>query len=181
MKKLGILSGTFDPVHKGHVDFALESIKVCGLERVYLLPERSPRRKKNLTDFAHRLEMLKLAAGSHKQLEVLQVSESRFTNAVTLPKLRSQFAPDQLVFLMGSDVAATLGGWPGLKPLIVGLRNNDDRRELEKLLSKLRVLRQTTFITSPRAQLASSQLRNSQLKDLDPLVLAYIKRHKLYS
>jgi len=42
-------------------------------------------------------------------------------------------------------------------------------------------LRQTTFITSPRAQLASSQLRNSQLKDLDPLVLAYIKRHKLYS
>ncbi len=73
MKKVGILAGTFDPIHIGHIAFALRAIEKAQLDKVILLPEREPRRKRNVTDFNHRLSMLKLSVKSFELLEVLEL------------------------------------------------------------------------------------------------------------
>jgi nicotinate (nicotinamide) nucleotide adenylyltransferase len=181
LKKIGILAGTFDPVHKGHIAFALQAAKVAGLERVYLLPERTPRIKKNVTEFAHRSAMLRLAVRDHEELEVLELPEPKFTISVTLPKLRAEFAPAQVVFLLGSDVAANLGNWPGLSPLIIGLRRRDKKADIQKQLGQLKIPGPMSFIDSPQAHAASTHARLAKdTESVDPAVLAYIKAHNLF-
>ena len=181
-RKIGILAGTFDPVHKGHIAFAIEAARTCDLDKVYLLPERSPRIKKDVTDFDDRLAMLKLAVKDHEELDVLELHEDQFTVSGTLPRLRTQFAPAQVVFLLGSDVAANLGNWPGLGPLIIGLRRDDERADAERVLSQLDIPEPATLISSPDPHAASSQARQQKTTNyLDSAVLDYIKAHKLYS
>ena len=48
MARIGIYAGTFDPVHAGHVAFALQSLEAAKLDRVYFLPERRPRGKRQV-------------------------------------------------------------------------------------------------------------------------------------
>ncbi|HVI69805.1 MAG TPA: adenylyltransferase/cytidyltransferase family protein, partial [Magnetospirillaceae bacterium] len=61
MKRVGVFSGTFDPVHRGHLAFALSAQKRAQLDTVVFLPEHSPRGKIAVGSFTHRLEMLRLA------------------------------------------------------------------------------------------------------------------------
>src|SRR4051812_4657029 len=96
MKRIGIYAGTFDPVHSGHVSFALQALKAAELDKVYFLPERRPRNKQHVEHFGHRTAMLKRAAQPHSQFEVLEMVDISFSVERTLPKLQKQFEGDQL-------------------------------------------------------------------------------------
>ena len=61
VKRIGIFAGTFDPVHKGHISFALQAIEAAGLDEVVFLPEPRPRHKQSVTDQSHRIAMINLA------------------------------------------------------------------------------------------------------------------------
>src|SRR4051812_33685276 len=129
MPRIGIYAGTFDPVHAGHVTFALQAMEAAGLDKVYFLPERRPRNKQHVEHFGHRVAMLKRAAQPHPQFEVLELVDVSFSVERTLPKLRQQFADDELVFLFGSDVVVSLQSWPKSElllkdnELVIGLRH----------------------------------------------------------
>src|SRR6185295_10705588 len=105
MKRIGFFSGTFDPIHKGHIAFALQALEAAELDRVYFMPEAKPRRKEGMTHYGHRVAMLRLALRPHKNLKVLEVPDRQFSVQRTMPRLKTRFKNDQLFLLMGSDAA----------------------------------------------------------------------------
>jgi nicotinate-nucleotide adenylyltransferase len=131
-QRIGIYAGTFNPVHAGHIAFALQAMERGRLDRLYFLPERRPRHKKGVEHFGHRVAMLKKAALPHPKFKVLELDDVSFTVVRTLPKLRAQFPADQLVFLFGSDAIGDLPTWPQAErllrqvELVIGCRNQDD-------------------------------------------------------
>ena len=130
--RIGIYAGAFDPVHAGHVAFALQAIATAQLDRVYFLPERRPRNKQGVEHFGHRVAMLTRASAPHAKFGVLEHVDSSFSVARTLPRLQKQFRGDQLVFLFGSDAISHLPTWPNAKrlltssELVVGVRASED-------------------------------------------------------
>lgn len=138
--RVGIYAGTFDPIHAGHISFALQSLKAAELDSVYFLPERRPRAKQQVEHFGHRVAMLNRALQPYKQFSVIELVDANFSVARTLPQLQHRFGSDQLVFLFGSDVIPQLATWPNAdqlltgSELVVGLRQKDDQQTMHKII-----------------------------------------------
>ncbi len=126
--RIGVYAGAFDPVHSGHVAFALQAIAAGQLDEVVFLPERRPRNKPGVEHYAHRVAMLKKALRPHPMLSVMETVDRNYSVAKTLPQLRGLFRGAALVMLVGSDVALGLPQWPHAAQLlrqtelIVGVR-----------------------------------------------------------
>ena len=121
-QRIGIFAGSFDPVHKGHVAFALQALKEAKLDNVYFLPEIQPRNKEGITHVGHRIAMLKLALAPHPNFYLLELPGRQFSVTKTLPRLEQKFAGHELFLLMGSDVYKNLSNWPNYERLLkVGL------------------------------------------------------------
>lgn len=186
MKKIGIFAGTFDPVHIGHIAFALRAIEKAQLDKVIFLPERQPRYKQHVTDFKHRLQMLKLSAKSFEFLEVLDLPEPFFTIKTTLPGLQKAFDGTQLCLMMGSDVAQKINDWSDVDELaknvslIVGLRKNDTEEGLVEKFLKINPALSVKFITTRYPEISATQAREDTKAKLAPAVDQYIKEHRLY-
>lgn len=137
-RRIGIYSGSFDPIHLGHITFALQAIEEAGLEKVYFLPERQPQNKDIHEHFGHRVAMIKKAIKPHKKLDLLEISDKTFTVKSTLPKLQSLFKDKKLVFLFGSDKIKGLIDWPYAKNLlnspdiVIGLRQGSSHSSITK-------------------------------------------------
>jgi nicotinate-nucleotide adenylyltransferase len=112
--RLGILGGTFDPIHIGHLVAASEAINQVGLDRVILVPAGRPWQKSEFSDAEDRVMMTTLAAATHPRLSVsrLEVDRKGPTFTVdTLEALRASFADTELFFIVGADVAMELKTW----------------------------------------------------------------------
>ena len=167
-KRIGIYAGTFDPVHAGHIGFALQAIEIAKLEKVFFLPERKPRHKPDVEHFGHRTAMITRAIRPHTKLVLLELPDIYFDVARTLPKLQKEFANQQIVFLMGADVAKQIETWPGIKKLlkqcelIVGLRSNDQKPDVIKKLELSGLdFSKLTLIESAAPHVASSKIREA--------------------
>jgi nicotinate-nucleotide adenylyltransferase len=140
MSRVGIYAGTFDPVHTGHVTFALQALQAAELDKIYFLPERRPRNKQGVEHFGHRVAMLKRALEPHPKLDMLEMVDISFSVQRTLPQLRQQLPGSELVFLFGSDVVPGLAEWPHASSLlkdnelVIGLRFQDDREQVHKIV-----------------------------------------------
>lgn len=176
MAKIGIFAGTFDPVHNGHVAFALSAIESLGLDAVAFLPERKPRGKQGVTDISHRINMLKIIA-RHPRLEVMVLPDARFTVGRTLPQLQERYKRDELTLLVGSDIAQHLMAWPeadrllGVMRIAVGQRAGVSRPRLPVAAELLPTM---------QAHVAASDIRSGRSEDIAPGVRAYIRKHHLY-
>jgi nicotinate-nucleotide adenylyltransferase len=114
--RVGILGGTFDPIHVGHLEAALAAKRALSLDRVLLLPSRTPphRTMEPRASVFHRFAMTALAAAecgmTVSDLEVRRDGPSY--TALTLEALqRDGFAPAQLYFITGSDAFAEVETW----------------------------------------------------------------------
>jgi nicotinate-nucleotide adenylyltransferase len=142
IKRIGIYSGTFDPVHTGHVAFAIQALQVAKLDEIYFLPERQPRDKQGVAHFAHRVAMLNRAARPYPQFHVLELTDISFSVERTLPKLHRRFSGNQLVFLFGSDIIAGLMSWPKVErllnkcELVIGVRNKYDIEGVKRQITE---------------------------------------------
>jgi len=188
-KKVGILSGTFDPVHNGHVAFAQAALE--SLDIVYFLPEKTPWRKTGCASYEDRVEMLELATEDTKGLHVLKIQDQeQFTVADTLPRLQKVFIGEELYMLMGSDLFGHLPSWPGVEELsetvqfIVGLREKSDEADLIEIAKKLPPSAHYTTIQTNEAHTSSSKIRQTIAEgkqvDLPSAVLQYIQAKDLY-
>jgi len=189
MKKVGIFSGIFDPVHKGHVAFAEAALE--SLDIVYFLPEKTPWWKTGCASYEDRVEMLELATEDIKGLHVLKIADQeRYTVAHTLPRLRKIFIGEELYMLMGSDLFERLPSWPGVEELveavqfIIGLRERSEQAEVSKMAKKIASSVRFTTLQTTEAHTSSSKIRKaiaaSQPVDLPPAVLQYTQTHNLY-
>ena len=114
---VGILGGTFDPVHRGHLEIARRAMNEAGLERVIFIPAGQPRLKSEEPTASpqQRLEMLRLAVGDEPDFEVSDIELHRTGPTLTvetLRELRAQLGDYvELRFILGLDALARFDQW----------------------------------------------------------------------
>ena len=117
LRRVGVLGGTFDPVHLGHLEIARQAREEAGLERVIFIPAGQPRLKSNepTATPSQRLEMLRLALDGVLGFEISDVEvrrEGPTKTFETLLELRAAMGPDEdLVFILGLDVLSRFDEW----------------------------------------------------------------------
>ena len=125
--RIGILGGTFDPIHLGHLEAASAARRELSLDRILILPARTPphRSIEPRASVFHRFAMAALAAAERDMIVSdleLQREGPSFT-ALTLEALhRDGYAPSHLYFITGSDAFAEVNTWYDY-PRILGLAN----------------------------------------------------------
>jgi nicotinate-nucleotide adenylyltransferase len=197
--KVGVLGGTFDPVHLAHLILAEEARGALGLDRLLLLPAAQPWRKsqQRVTGAAHRLAMLRLAAAEEPAFDVSTVEIDRggpTYTVQTLAALRAELGPDvELYFLLGEDALLDMPNWRDpagilrLAQLGVADRSGETTVDLDALDRALPGIRdRTTVIPMPRIEISSTDIRR-RVREGRPIrflvprsVEEYIERHALY-
>jgi nicotinate-nucleotide adenylyltransferase len=114
--RVGLLGGSFDPVHYGHLLLAECCREQCGLDRVWFVPAATPPHKMGaaLSPAEHRLAMLRLAVAGHEPFEVSTCELDRGGTSYTvdtLRHLRQAHPDDELFLLLGADMLADLPNW----------------------------------------------------------------------
>jgi len=120
--KLGILGGTFNPIHFGHLRTAEEVCQTLGLEKIYLIPSASPPHKTidPITSFEHRLNMTRMAVEDSPLLDTLDLEGKRpglSYSIETLKELHSMFPAPELFFILGSDAFLEIETWKEYRKL----------------------------------------------------------------
>ena len=117
LSRVGILGGTFDPVHRGHLEIAQLAMDTAGLNRIVFIPAGQPRLKsaEPAASAEHRLEMLRLAVEGVQGFEVSDVELQRTGPTLTVETLRD-FQDElgeggELVFVLGLDVLSKFDEW----------------------------------------------------------------------
>lgn len=190
--RIGIYAGAFDPVHAGHVAFALQAKEAAGLDQIIFMPERRPYSKPSVEHYAHRIAMLKAALAPHADLAVMEVVDRHFTVRRMLPLLHSLFPGAEMVFLMGSDTFMAVPSWQNAERLmstcefIVGVRSEHQQAAVEGSLNKWQLAPQALMVFESFApDISSSSIRqalrsNRYEKGLLASVGRYAKREWLY-
>jgi nicotinate-nucleotide adenylyltransferase len=190
-KRIGIYSGVFDPVHVGHITFALQALAASKLDKVYFLPERRPRDKHGVEHFGHRVAMLRQALKPYNKFGLLELDDVSFSIQRTLPALESQFPNDQLVFLFGSDAVLSMMEWPRIErlfissELVVGMRHTQTVHEIKKVVAGWPAAPVVTLINSYAPDVSSTSVREALqtrkvTKGLLKSVAQYSNNHWLY-
>jgi nicotinate-nucleotide adenylyltransferase len=192
---IGVLGGTFNPPHRGHLALASHARAELGLERVLLMPAYSAPHKGEEGDPGpeRRLEMCRLAVDGEAGLEVCALEIERGGPSYTVDTLRAikQSDPEaELTFIVGADMARTLPAWREPRALVelaglaVAEREDAGRGEVLRALAPLRA--RVKFLGMPMLEVSSSQVRErvrygESIEDLvAPEVAAYIAEHGLY-
>ena len=194
MARIGLLGGTFNPPHVGHVVCASEACDQLGLDRVELLVAAVPPHKEVEDDpgVEHRLEMCRLAASGDERLGVNATEASRPGPSFTVDTLRSLDGSDELTFIVGGDMARSLPRWREpeaiLELAVLGVAEREEirRAEIADALAGYPQER-IRFFDMPRIDLSSTELRRRvaagrTLRHLVAApVAAYIEREGLYT
>ncbi len=166
MRRIGIFRGTFDPIHDGHIAFALKAIEEANLECLYFLPEPNPLHKQGVSDFEQRLTLIAQKIRPHKKLLLLNQDNLHGNIGQIIQLLKEKFGSSTLVFLMGSDVAKTLPQWSDLdllckdNEIIVALRGLDKKNDITKIIDSLKLKPiYTLIVPSPLPDMSSSIIR----------------------
>lgn len=115
MQRLGILGGTFDPIHIGHLVMASYAIDALNLDKVWFMPAQTPPHKvREITEVEHRTEMVKLAVGIDRRFAFsdldLRGEKPSFTSDL-LGTVHTLLPQTELVFLIGADSLTTFATW----------------------------------------------------------------------
>lgn len=198
-RKIGIMGGTFNPIHNGHLMIARSAYEQLQLDEVRFLPAGIPPHKQNQTilDSAHRLRMIELALAGEPAF-FADDREVR-TDAVsysyrTLEELHAQFPQAQLYFIMGGDSLRDFKTWRYPEKicasaiLAAAIRDTCDFSQLQHYAEELKKLygADVRLIRTPNVPLASSELRrqaaagNTLKNQVPDCVYEYILENGLY-
>lgn len=187
-ERIGILGGTFDPVHVGHLMDACAARHQLGLDRVLVVVARDPWQKHGrvVAPAERRFEMLTAALDGVAGLEASRVELDRDGPTYTIDTVEQLTAPDrELVLVMGSDVAVALPSWHRVDELreLVTLAIVDRDDEPLPDPEGWRVVR----VAVPRMQLSSTDLRRrvaagEPIEFLVPMpAVRVLRAHNLYA
>ncbi|MDY0300324.1 MAG: nicotinate-nucleotide adenylyltransferase [Trichlorobacter sp.] len=114
--KLGLLGGTFNPVHQAHLRIAEEAREAAGLDQVLFIPAADPPHKPLAWDmpFEQRFRMVQLAIADNEQFDLTDIENRRTEKSYTvetIKQLRKHSSKDELYFIIGSDSFFELGLW----------------------------------------------------------------------
>jgi nicotinate-nucleotide adenylyltransferase len=210
MPLIGILGGTFDPIHNGHIRLALEAKEQLSLDHVRLIPVNSPpHRSTPVASAAHRRAMIELAISDGESLciDCRELDSNEISYSInTLKSLRQEFSDDTLCLILGRDAFNKFDSWKEWDKLleyahiIVANRPGEAIETVSSKLNKWIEQHQTNkpetlkenlsgaiyFINIPMLDISSSMIRqfyanNKPVDDLlPPPTQTYIKDNHLY-
>jgi nicotinate-nucleotide adenylyltransferase len=195
--RIGILGGTFNPPHLGHLVVAQEAYRELELDQVVLIPAGIPPHKPvdDEPGPEHRLELCRLAVGGDERFAVSDLELRRdgpsFT-VDTLDTLRSQSPSDDLFLILGGDIAAGLPKWHQpervleLATVAIAKRRGTAKAAVDDALAQLKGGERARFFQMPRIGISSTMVRR-RVRAGQPIryfvpdgVAHYISRHGLY-
>jgi nicotinate-nucleotide adenylyltransferase len=195
--RIGILGGTFNPPHLGHLVCAQEAYVQLQLDEVLLIPTHMPPHKVLCEDPGpnHRLELCRLAVGGDERFAVSDMEVRRDGPSYTvdtLEELQATVQDSDLYLILGGDIATGLPQWRepervlSLSTLAVVDREGTPRAAIEAALDHLSGGECVNFFTMPQIAISSTLVRR-RLQARQPVrylvadeVIDYIERHQLY-
>lgn len=122
-QRIGLLGGTFDPIHLGHLLLAVHSCEELDLDRVIFIPARMPPHKgQPIVSAEKRLQMVRLAAGNDERFLVCDCELNRTAPSYTIDTVKelqqSLGSETQLFWLIGSDMLEDLPTWHRVNELV---------------------------------------------------------------
>ncbi len=211
MHKTGILGGTFDPVHDGHLALAEAARELCDLDEIILIPAAVPphKQKKIITPFSHRSAMLEIAVQNRPLLHVSTIEQLLPSPSFTIATLNylKRHSPSavRFYFITGADTFLDILSWKEYRKLlqisnfIIFLRSGSTEKKLLTFLKDLHYRKTGSFwyhekfnsriysSTQPLPAVSSSTIRRqiflgNQTGLMVPEgVNDYIVENKLYS
>ncbi len=201
MKKTGLLGGTFDPIHKGHLMLAESALNQLEFDYVILLVSPDPPHKQDkiISPFNKRYEMAKIAVSDYDKIIVSDYENHLPTpsyTAQTLTHLKEQYPNDKFYFIIGEDSLDNIEKWyePAkvmeLSELVVGVRKeNFDSRSIEDQIKYLEDKYDAIIhlLKSDYVNISSTEIReavrfNNDIANMVPEKVAeYIWKEKLYT
>lgn len=196
--RIGILGGTFDPIHIGHLILAEEARDQLNLSVVYFVPAGDPphKRDRRLAPVAHRLRMVELAIAENDCFRASRVDADRPGPHYTIDMVnifKAQLPPGgELYFLMGYDSLADLPTWHQPQELVaachlVALTRYNVPLDWQALEERLPGIQErVTLLDMPELEIASQHIqerlrRGRSIRYLVPdAVCRYIRKYALY-
>jgi nicotinate-nucleotide adenylyltransferase len=166
--RLGLLGGTFNPPHLGHLICAGEALEQLGLDRVELVPVALPPHKPAAAGdpgAKARLELCRAAVAGDDRLGVCDAEVVRGGPSFTVDTLRVLDGSDELTFIVGGDMALSLPSWREplevlrLARLGIAERGEARRDRIEQALEPLGPVSRFDFFTMPRIDISSTDIR----------------------
>jgi nicotinate-nucleotide adenylyltransferase len=195
--RIGILGGTFNPPHLGHLVCAQEAYLQLGLDNVMLIPAQIPPHKpvEDEPGVKHRLELCRLAIDGDNRLSVSELEIDRPGTSYTidtLQELHNEDPDSELYLIVGGDIAAGLPEWREPERVLelatpaVAKRRGTSSSHVRRALANLPRGDRTEFFQMPRIGISSTLIRRrvragQPIKYLVPdAVVGYIEREGLY-
>lgn len=194
--KTGIMGGTFNPVHNGHLILANKAYEMLGLDKVLFMPSGNSYMKKNVLATQKRVDMVRIAIAQYPQFELSLVEAERQGNSYTsetLAYLTSQNPDTCYYFIMGADSLFQIEKWwqPekifSLVKLVCAVRDDYD---IDKIIQKGRQLStlgaDVIYLDIPKIEISSTDIREKVKRQLSieeyvPKEVAdYIRQEHLY-
>lgn len=199
MKKIGILGGSFDPFHLGHLNIAKTVLEYNQLDHILITPAYIPPHKQRslVANFEQRCQMIALSIKEEKGISISaldkQIGELSYTYHL-LQRFREEYPKAELFFIMGEDSFREFSNWYHpkgicqLAKIIVLPRNTDNLKDLEQLANESSRLYHGEFMITPMEiiPISSTAIRsavksNESLVNLvDGKVERYIYEQGLY-
>lgn len=199
--KIGIMGGTFDPIHNGHLMLGEYAYREYHLDKVWFMPNGNPPHKQNAgirTDARDRAEMVRLAIAGNDafRLEEHEINREEISYSYqTMEYFKERYPDDHFYFIIGADSLFSIEKWVHPErifktcTILAAYRDEMNRRELMK--TKMEELNRRyqadiRLLVTPLMHVASHELREkiqsgiSIAEDVPEAVREYIISHKLY-
>lgn len=186
MNRIGILGGTFDPPHIGHLIIAQEVKDALNLEQVWFIPTYEPPHKDVATlEVRNRIEMLRLALEDNDAFILNTIETERSGKSYTIDTMRlleEKYPNTDFYFIIGADMVEYLPNWYNIDELMNMVQFVGVKRSGYELKSPYPI----KVVDIPMVDISSSVIRNrirekKSIKYLVPdSVYSYIKGHGLY-
>lgn len=199
-KKIGIMGGTFNPIHNGHLILAESAYEQFHLDQIIFLPSGNPPHKDNVSyiDATHRCNMVKLAiqGNYHFEMSMEEVNRPGITyTSETLRQMRRVEPTTEFYFILGADSLFSFQTWHEPDKIcqyctiLVATREGHDSNDVEEKITELREKYHADIfrIISPDFDISSKLIRERlsakrSVKYFIPEeVENYIKRNNLYN
>lgn len=201
MGRIGILGGTFNPIHRGHLMLAQAAYEQFELDRILVIPNKLPvyKDRDELLDSKQRSEMVRLAIAPYSYMEFSDMELKRKGATYTIDTLRilkEQYPKNQFAFIMGGDSLLYFHKWReykeilNLTEILCAKRDEADLPALEEARQKLMEdmpLARIFFMDTPMIPISSTEIREHLYTDtemrkwLPEGVWDFIQEHHLYS
>lgn len=198
-KKIGIMGGTFDPIHYGHLILAQTALETFALDQVWFMPSKTPPHKADgeVTSASHRLEMTRLAVKNNSGFSISSMEMERegyIYTFETLEILKKEYPNVKFYFIMGADSLYNFDKWRepakicSLCTILAANRSQDVDAALQSQLESIqnKYHADIHLLKIPAIEISSSRIREKKrigesIRYYTPeAVVDYIEQHQLY-